>query len=129
MAADKLRSPLGTARGLGSAREGAREWWLMRLSSIALVPLTLWFVISVIANAGADYETFAAWVASPVPAVLLIITIAVTFHHMAHGLQVVIEDYVHVEWQKLTALIVVKFGSVLLGVAGVFAVLRIAFGG
>ena len=126
--AEKMQSPLGRAYGLGSAREGAKEWWAMRLSSIALVPLTLWFVISVIGNIGADYETFAAWVGSPIPAILLVITIAVTFHHMAHGLQVVIEDYVHVEWQKLTALIVVKFGCVLLGVAGIFAVARIAFG-
>ncbi|GGF45888.1 succinate dehydrogenase, hydrophobic membrane anchor protein [Aliidongia dinghuensis] len=127
--AEKMRSPLGSARGLGSAREGAKEWWVMRLSSLALIPLSLWFAASVIANAGADYESFAAWVASPVPAVLLTITIAVTFWHMAHGLQVVIEDYVHVEWQKLAALVVVKFGCVLLGVVGVFAVLRIAFGG
>jgi succinate dehydrogenase / fumarate reductase, membrane anchor subunit len=126
--AEKMRSPLGRAYGLGSAREGAKDWWSMRLSSLALVPLTLWFVASVIGNVGADYETFAAWVGSPVPAILLVITIAVTFHHAAHGLQVVIEDYVHVEWQKLTLLIAVKFGCVLLAVAGIFAVARIAFG-
>jgi succinate dehydrogenase / fumarate reductase membrane anchor subunit len=123
-----MRSPLGRAYGLGSAREGAKDWWVMRLSSVALIPLTLWFVVSVIGNAGADYESFTAWVASPIPAVLLVITIAVTFNHMAHGLREVIEDYVHVEWQKLAALIVVKFGCVVLGVAGIFAVLRIAFG-
>jgi succinate dehydrogenase / fumarate reductase membrane anchor subunit len=125
---EKLRSPLGRAYGLGSAHEGAKDWWVMRLSSLALIPLTVWFVVSVIGNVGADYETFASWVASPVPAVLLVILIAVTFHHVAHGLQVVIEDYVHVEWQKLTLLIAVKFACVLLGVAGIFAVLRIAFG-
>ena len=126
--AEKMRSPLGRAYGLGSAREGAGEWWTMRLSSLALVPLTLWFVVSVIGNVGADYETFAAWVSSPLPAILLVILIAVTFHHVAHGLQVVIEDYVHVEWQKLTLLIAVKFACVLLAVAGIFAVARIAFG-
>ncbi len=127
--AEKMQSPLGRAYGLGSAREGAKEWWVMRLSSVALGPRTRLVVIAVSGNVGADYETFSTWVGSPIPAILLVITIGVTFHHMAHGLQVVIEDYVHVEWQKLAALIVVKFGCVLLGVAGVFAVLRIAFGG
>lgn len=126
--AEKMRSPLGQAKGLGSAREGAGEWWSMRLTSLALIPLTVWFVASVIGNAGADYETFAAWVGSPIPAILLIITIAVTFHHAAHGLQVVIEDYIHVEWQKIALIIGVKFACVLLAVAGIFAVARIAFG-
>jgi len=126
--AEKMRSPLGQAYGLGSAREGAKDWWMMRLSSLALIPLTIWFVVSVIGNVGADYESFAAWVGSPVPSILLVILIAVTFHHAARGLQEVIEDYVHVEWQKLTLLIGVKFACVLLAVAGIFAVGRIAFG-
>jgi succinate dehydrogenase / fumarate reductase membrane anchor subunit len=125
---DRMESPLGRAYGLGTAREGAREWWVMRLSSLALVPLTLWWVIGVITHLGADFDSFTQWVASPVPAILLLLTIGVTFHHIAHGLQVVIEDYVHVEWQKLAALVIVKFGCVVLGVAGIFSVLRIAFG-
>jgi succinate dehydrogenase / fumarate reductase, membrane anchor subunit len=125
----RMRTPLGHVYGLGTAREGAHEWWVMRLSSVALIPLTLWWVISVIAHAGADYDSFVEWIGSPIPAILMIITIAVTFHHTALGVQAVIEDYVHVEWQKLVALILVKFGCVLLAVAGIFSVLRIAFGG
>jgi succinate dehydrogenase / fumarate reductase membrane anchor subunit len=129
MMADRMRSPLGRAYGLGTAREGARDWWMARLTSIALIPLTLWWVAAVIAHAGAGYGPFTHWVRNPVTSVLLILTLGVTFYHMALGLQVVIEDYIHGEGAKLAALITVKFGCIVLGVAGIFAVLRIAFGG
>jgi succinate dehydrogenase / fumarate reductase membrane anchor subunit len=120
---------LGQVYGLGSAREGVREWWLTRVTSVALVPLSLWWVASVIGHAGADFREFTAWVRSPVPAILLLVTIVATFHHIALGVQVAIEDYIHHEGAKLAALLAVKFGCVLLGVAGIFSVLRIAFGG
>ena len=126
--AEKMRSPLGQAYGLGSARDGAKEWWSMRLTSLALIPLTLWFVVSVIGNIGADYETFAAWIGSPIPAILMIITIAVTFHHAAHGLQVVIEDYVHTTGFGIALQIAVKFACFLGAAAGVLAVIRVALG-
>ncbi len=129
MADPGMRTPLGRVYGLGTAREGAREWWMSRLTSIALVPLSIWWVAAVIAHAGADYAGFVDWVKSPVTAILLIVTIGVTFYHVALGVQVVIEDYVHHEGAKLGALIAVKFGCVLLGVAGIFAVLRVALGG
>jgi len=61
-----LRSPLGRAIGLGSAKEGVEHWWWQRISSIALVPLSLWFVISVIRLAGADLETVVNWLDNPV---------------------------------------------------------------
>ena len=125
---EKMQTPLGRVYGLGSAKDGAKGWWQLRVTSIALIPLTLWWVISVIAHAGADYEEFVLWIHHPVTAILLVVTIAATFHHLALGLQEVIEDYVHHEWQKLPALFLVRFGSVLLGVAGIFSVLRIAFG-
>ncbi len=125
--ADRMRSPLGRVYGLGSAREGAREWWVMRLSSLALVPLTIWWVAAVIGHAGASYDQFIAWVGEPVTTVLLSITVYTVFHHSAHGLQVVVEDYIHDERAKLAALIAVKFGCVFLGVAGIYSVLRIAF--
>ncbi|HWK43159.1 MAG TPA: succinate dehydrogenase, hydrophobic membrane anchor protein [Stellaceae bacterium] len=125
----EMRTPLKRVYGLGSAREGAHEWWSMRLTSVALIPLTLWFVIGVIGHAGADYESFTTWVASPVVSILLILTLAVTFHHVATGVKVVIEDYIHVEWVKIVCLVALKFGCLILAVAGIFSVLRIAFGG
>ncbi|HEY0523024.1 MAG TPA: succinate dehydrogenase, hydrophobic membrane anchor protein [Stellaceae bacterium] len=128
-AAGRMRSPLGRALGLGSAKEGVEHWWMQRITSIALVPLSLWFVASVVALLGADYETFVAWIGSPVPAILMILLIIAAFYHSALGVRVVIEDYVHGEGWKTAALIVQNLIHFALGVAGVFAVMRVAFGG
>ncbi len=121
-----LRTPLARARGLGSAKDGVAHWWWQRLTSLALVPLSLWFVVSVVPLAGADHAAVAAWMASPWVAVLLVLFVGVLFHHLQLGLQVVLEDYVHLEWLKLTSLIAMKFVAVVLAAAGIFAVLRVA---
>ena len=91
---DIMRSPLGRARGLGSARAGAAHWWAQRLTSIALVPLTLWFLCAVIRMIGATRDDVVFWMAGPLPIVLMIALVIATFHHLQLGLQVVIEDYV-----------------------------------
>jgi succinate dehydrogenase / fumarate reductase membrane anchor subunit len=124
-----LRSPLHRVRGLGSAKEGTHHWWIERLTALALIPLVVWFVISIVSLSGADYAAVRAWVSSPVSMVLLVLTIGLTFLHGQLGLQVVIEDYIHVEWQKLTLLILVKGAALLLAVIGIIAIARIAFGG
>jgi len=125
----RMRSPLGRAIGLGSAKEGADHWWMQRLTAVALVPLSLWFVAAVIAHAGADYATFTDWVASPLVSVLLILTIVATFWHALYGVQVVIEDYIHTEATKIALLVLLRFACIALGLAAVYAVLRIGFGG
>ena len=124
-----MRSPLGRIRGLGSAKDGTGHWWAQRVTALALVPLVVWFVISVIGVAGSDYLTFVAWLSSPLVAGLMILLLVATFHHAQLGLQVVIEDYVHDEGVKIAALLVMKGIVVLLGVIGVLAVLKIAVGG
>lgn len=124
-----LRTPLSRAKGLGAAKTGAGHWMGERISAAALVPLVLWFIISLIRYAGAPYEVVVEWVGSPVPAVLLILLIGVTAHHAALGMQVILEDYLHVEWQKLTAVYLVKFIAYALAAAGIFAVLRVSLGG
>lgn len=126
---ERLRSPLGRAIGLGSAKEGVEHWWAQRVSAVALIVLGLWFVASVIALAGADHARVAAWLHGPLAAILTILLLAAVFYHSALGLQVVIEDYVHSEWVKISALVAVRFVCLALAVAGIFAVLRIAFGG
>ncbi len=123
------RTPLGNARGLGSAKSGAHHWWMQRLTAIALVPLTLWFVASLIQLTGADHQSATAWLSSPIQAVLMLLLIAATFHHMQLGLQVVIEDYIHSESAKIVVLVLAKLASMLLAAAAAFAVLKIAFGG
>ena len=111
---DMLRSPLGRARGLGSARAGSKHWWSLRLTSIALVPLTLWFIWSILHLTGASQADVADWLASPVRLALLLALIVATFHHLQLGLQVVIEDYVNQEGVKLAAVLAVKAVCILL---------------
>ena len=87
-----MRSPLGRAIGLGSAKGGVKEWWAERVSAVALVPLTLWFAATIIAHTGSDYAAFIAWLRTPLATILMILLLIALFHHTALGLQVVIED-------------------------------------
>jgi succinate dehydrogenase / fumarate reductase membrane anchor subunit len=121
-----LRTPLGRVRGLGSARAGTHHWWMQRVTSLALLPLTIWFVISVIGLAGASYGETLAFIGAPINAVLMLALVAATFHHMASGLQVVVEDYVRGELRRMGLILLIKGGCALMALACVFAVLRIA---
>jgi len=123
-----FRTPLSRVRGLGSAKGGTSHWWAQRVTAVALVPLSLWFVASLIALVSADYEEFVAWVSAPLSTVLLIAFVVAVFHHAQLGLQVVIEDYVHAEWLKIVSLVAIKLLAFLLAVASIYAVLRITFG-
>jgi succinate dehydrogenase / fumarate reductase membrane anchor subunit len=128
MMASGMRSPLGRAIGLGSAKEGVEHWWAQRITAIALVPLSLWFVSAVIGLVGADLETVQNWVSQPLAAILLVLLLIAMFYHLALGIQVVIEDYVHTELARLGLVVVVRLLSFGFAVAGIFAVLSIAFG-
>jgi succinate dehydrogenase / fumarate reductase membrane anchor subunit len=123
----RMRSPLGRAMGLGSAKEGAEHWWMARVSAVALIPLTLWFVASIIAHTGSDYVTFIVWLRMPLVSILMVLLLIALFYHTTLGLEVVIEDYVHSE-AKFGALIAVRLGCVALAVAGILATMRITFG-
>lgn len=129
MPAVRMRSPLGRAIGLGSAKEGVGQWWVQRLTAIALVPLGVWFVVGVIAHLGVDLAGFRRWVGEPGTAVAFILLLIATFYHVMLGFQAVIEDYVHAELTKLGLIVVVRLLCFGLAVAGIFAVLRMAFGG
>lgn len=124
-----LRSPLGRVRGLGSAKEGTGHWWQQRLTAIALVPLSIWFIASAVQLAGVHYEQFQAWLAVPGNTALMLLLLFCIFHHAQLGMQAVIEDYVHDNAAKITAIILVKMTSVLLGVFACVAVLRTALVG
>jgi succinate dehydrogenase / fumarate reductase membrane anchor subunit len=125
----EMRSTLGRVRGLGSAKEGVAHWWAQRTTAVALVPLSLWFVASVIALAGADYGAVAHWFKNPINSTLMVLLIGATFYHAALGLQVVLEDYVHHEGRKIASIMVVKGLCALLGLLAVIAVLKLTFGG
>ena len=123
------RTPLGRARGLGSAKSGTGHWWAQRVTALALIPLVIWFVISMIVITGANHETALSFISSPINAVLLTLLIIATFYHGQLGLQVVIEDYIHTKWLEVTLILSVKGGAIFLGVASVYAVLAISLGG
>ena len=124
-----LRSPLGAVSGLGSAKSGVHHWWLQRLTSIALVPLTIWFTVSILSLPSLDHVTVTAWMAQSWTALLLIVLVLVTTYHSQLGVRVVIEDYVPGPGMRTLTLVIVTFVHTLLAVAGVFAILKVAFGG
>ena len=129
MANGPLRSPLGRALGLGSAKEGVEHWWLQRVTAVALVPLSLWFVAGLIAHLGGDRDAVALWLRSPLVSAAVVLLVIATFAHMALGVQVVIEDYVHRESTKVVSILAVKFAAWALTAVAVISVLRVAFGG
>lgn len=120
------RSQLGRVRGSGSAHSGVHHWYVERVTSIALVPLTLWFVYMMVALAGAPQERVAAWAGHPVNTVLLLALIAMTFHHMHLGMQVIYEDYVDAKWLMNIVILATKGVSLLLGLLSGVAVLKLA---
>jgi succinate dehydrogenase / fumarate reductase membrane anchor subunit len=121
-----LRTPLKIARGLGSAQSGVRHWWLQRLTAVALVPLSLWFLWFLSGLLHADVAVARAAIAQPLHAVLLAALVVSLFWHGALGLQVIIEDYVHTRWQEIALQFAVRFGAFLVAVACLFAIVRIA---
>jgi succinate dehydrogenase / fumarate reductase, membrane anchor subunit len=123
-----LRSPLGRVLGLGAAKQGVHHWWLQRLTSVALVPLSIWFVVSLLALPALDHATLVSWMSQSWTALLLIVFVLVATWHSQLGLRVVVEDYVH-GGARTTLLMALTFAHALIGAAGVFAVLKIALAG
>ena len=122
----KLSHPLARVKGLGASGEGSHHWWVQRMSALALIPLTLWFLFSVVSVIGQDYQSVTAWVARPHVAIFLLIYLSAMFYHGMLGLQVIIEDYIHNESTRLISLLVMRAIMLLSGIAAVFAVLSIS---
>jgi succinate dehydrogenase / fumarate reductase membrane anchor subunit len=122
---DIMRSPLGRARGLGSAKAGAIHWWAQRLTALALLPLTLWFLCAAVRMIGATRDDVVSWMAGPLPLVLMIALVIATFYHLQLGLQVVIEDYVGNHALRVGAVLLVKAIVLLLALACIVSALRL----
>jgi len=123
-----LRTPLKQARGLGSAKDGVHHWLIQRLTALALIPLFVWFIISLVSMMGADYQAIQQWMSNPLVTVLLVVFVISLFYHSELGVQVVIEDYVSAKGARLAALILSRFVHFFLAAAAVVAVLQVAFG-
>ena len=124
----KMRTPLKTVRYLGSAREGADHFITQRFTAVANVALAIFLVWLVASLVGADYAAVRAKLHNPLIAVGLLLLIGSGTVHMRLGMATIIEDYVHGEGAKLLALALNTFFAILIGVASVFAILKLSFG-
>ncbi len=120
-----LRTPLSQAKGLGSAKEGVGHWWIQRLTSVALVPLTIWLVYSIATFESLSYGTAIGWMQAPLVAVALALLVVVMFYHVQLGIQVIIEDYVH-GWLKIVSLVLLNFVCISLVFIGLFSIIKVS---
>jgi succinate dehydrogenase / fumarate reductase membrane anchor subunit len=123
-----LRSPMGHVLGLGSAKQGAHHWWMQRLTSVALIVLSIWFIAALFSLGRFDYTTLYGWINAPLNAGLLLLLTVALIYHSQLGLQVVIEDYVAHKGARVVSIVLNQFVHFALGVLAVLAVLRIALG-
>lgn len=123
-----MRTPLSRVRGLGSAKEGTDHFWRQRLTAVANVPLVLiglWLVISMI---GQPHEEVVARLSSPLVAIFLALFATSVLYHMRLGMQVVIEDYIHVELRKVFLLMLNTFFVIFTGALIAYSIFKLAFG-
>jgi succinate dehydrogenase / fumarate reductase membrane anchor subunit len=121
-----LKTPLKRVRGWGSSKSGTHHFVVQRITALALIPLAIWFVWFVIALSHADYANARQMLHQPVQSVLMIVFVVATFWHAQLGLQVVIEDYVHVTWLEIASQLLVKFLCVIGAVTSILAVVKVA---
>ena len=124
----RLITPLYRVLGLGSVEEGVRHWWAQRLSAVALALLGLWLVFAFLGLPNLGYATVVGWMQAPLASILMMLTLLTLGYHSQLGVQAVIEDYVHAAGLKGLALVVTTFVHIGVVVAGIFAVLNVAFG-
>jgi succinate dehydrogenase / fumarate reductase membrane anchor subunit len=128
MKSESIRTPLAKARGLGAAKSGTDHWWEQRLTSIALVPLTFFGVVIVMALVGRNHAATVQILGSPFVAIVMLLFVFATTFHMKLGAQSVIEDYIHSKPMKTALLIVNSFLCIVLWLACTFAILKLSFG-
>jgi succinate dehydrogenase / fumarate reductase membrane anchor subunit len=124
-----LRSELGRVRGLGSAKEGVHHWWAQRVTAIALIPLSIWFVASIVFLTDVDHATAIQWLRSPITLGLMSLFLIALVYHAVLGLQVVVEDYIHAKPTKLILLLLIQFAGFALVAAGIVSMLLITIYG
>ena len=129
MQKSSITSPLARARGLGSAHEGTHHWWWQRLTAVALIPLSVWFLYALFSHLMmADMKTTLDWFKSPFIAFTMLITVLAMCHHAKLGMQVILEDYLHCECVKITALIINKLLFIGLMVLSALAIFKLHLG-
>ena len=122
----RTQTPLARVEGLGTARSGTGHFWRQRVSAVALIPLSIWFLYATLALVGADRSLVVAFLHQPVNAIAMALFVIATLHHSVLGLQVVVEDYVHSEGWKIALLLLSQFFAWVIGAVCFFALVKIA---
>ncbi|HFD13514.1 MAG TPA: succinate dehydrogenase, hydrophobic membrane anchor protein [Crenotrichaceae bacterium] len=112
---------------LGASRKGLRHWWMQRISALALMPLSAWLVFSLASLPDIDYQTLVSWVADSGHGIFLISFLLSAYYHGMLGLQTILEDYVHTEWLRISSIICSNLFLLMMMVASIVSVLKIAF--
>jgi succinate dehydrogenase / fumarate reductase, membrane anchor subunit len=123
-----MKTPLGRVRGLGSARSGTQHFWHQRLTSVAAIPLTIAFIVIVIALLGRNHAAAVQILGSPLVAIVMLLVIVTTVYHMCIGMQEIIIDYVHDDLTKFIILMGNTFFGVAVALASIYAILKLSFG-
>jgi len=124
---ETIRTPLGHARGLGSAKDGTHHWWMQRVTAVALVPLSLYWLSCLKCMTTPDYGVFIGWLGDPFVSIAALLFIFAAFYHAMLGVQVIIEDYIHAEGCKVACLLLNKLAFLFMGFACAFAIVYINF--
>ncbi len=128
METSNLRSRLSQAKGLGSAHHGVSHWWWQRVTAAALIPLSVWFLYSLITSMlTSDITHVAAWLATPFNALAMIVLLVAALFHAKLGAQVVIEDYIKPPYAKYGLLLLNTFVCGIFAVIGIVAILKLHF--
>lgn len=123
-----MATPLGKVRGLGASGRGTETFWRQRVTAIANIPLVIFLILSIVSHIGAGYAELRAYLAQPVVAILMLALVISAAIHMRIGLKEIIEDYVHGEGAKLVAILLVNVFAAGVGLACVFAIVKISLG-
>ncbi len=121
-----FRTPLAKVKGLGSAKAGSSHFWMQRISAITLIPLSLWMVFFTKQLLNAPHQDIILWLAGPLDATLALAWVIAAFYHAALGLQVIIEDYVHTEWIKISSIWLMKLTLLFFALAAIVAIFKIS---
>jgi succinate dehydrogenase / fumarate reductase membrane anchor subunit len=123
---NNLRTPLSKVKGLGSARSGTEHFMMQRVSALALVPLVIWFCLSLALLPNANYASIVTWLSSPFNAVLMVVTLIAGFYHGALGMQTIFEDYVSNHGKRTIAIIISNLLLFFFAALAVYSVLKIS---
>jgi len=123
-----MKLPLNQVVGLGTAKEGTSHWWHQRLTAVAMVPLGLWFALTLPGLEFGSHAALVAWIREPITAILLGLTVSCLVYHSWLGIRVVLEDYIGGHGAKVVALVLSSFAHIFLFAVCLFSILKIALG-